>query len=150
MFTLLLTIFAAEAHDLNKKYDWETTPAIEICPQANVNIEQVYIALNYWKNKVGFRYSRISRVEKCVKEKINTIQITDDENVDTSKHLGLTTVYSYHYIGSNKKYAEYALVRLSNIPQYDYLQQDLVTHEIGHAIGYGHSDSGVMHHSLGH
>ncbi len=151
MLTILLTIFTVQAEELNKKYQWETIPMIEICPESNVDIDHVYKALNYWQKETGFKYSEVKKVLKCTKEKINTIQITDGTDVDTSRNLGLTSVYHYHYSDNvHAKYVDYAIVKIPTNRSYEYLAQEIITHEMGHAIGYGHSSSGIMHRSMGH
>jgi len=151
MLTLILTIFTVHAEELNKKYQWETIPMIEICPESNVDIDHVYDALNYWQKETGFKYNEVKKVAKCKKEKLNTIQITDGSGIDVSRHLGLTSVYHYHYSNDvHTKYVDYAIVRIPENKRYEYLAQEIIKHEIGHAIGYGHSSSGIMHRSMGH
>ena len=151
MLTLLILMFTAQADELNKKYDWETIPTVEICPESNVNVKHVEVALDYWHNEVGFEFKTIKKVTSCKIGKLNTIQITDGKGVDLTKHLALTSVFTYHYSDDvYTKYVDYAIVRIPSSTGYDYLAQEIMIHEIGHAVGFGHSSHGIMHKSMGH
>jgi len=146
MLTLLLTLFTAQADELYKKYDWEVRPTIEICPESNVTLEQVDNAIEYWQKEVGFKFGVVKNVSKCAKEKTNTIQITDGTDVNYQKReLANTSVYTYSYSDNlSRTYIDYALMRIPINPEYPDFQQEIITHELGHAIGYGHSHHPVM------
>ncbi len=145
MLTLLLTILTAQADDLYKKYEWEVEPVIEICPESNVTIEEVEEAMEYWYEEVNFTYKTIRKVKNCAYQKENVIQVSDGAKVNfDKKELANTAVYTYKYSDSNQKFIDYALVSIPNNPAYPNKQQILITHEIGHAIGYGHSHHDIM------
>ena len=60
MLILLLTIVTAQADELYKKYNWETYPVIEICPESNISVKEVQIAMDYWELEVDFDYADLS------------------------------------------------------------------------------------------
>ena len=144
MLILLLTMVTAQADELYEKYNWETWPTIEICPESNVSVKEVQIAMDYWEAEVNFDYAGIKKVSTCSSKKENTIQITDGKKV-SGNELANTAVHTYAWNDQlGKLYIDYALISIPVDQIYPDYQQELITHEMGHAIGYGHSNHEIM------
>jgi len=81
----------------------------------------------------------------CAFNKFKSVQITDGKKI-IDDSLATTKVSWYYYPeldpNKNTRYVEYAIM---NIPvNLDYKRQEIITHELGHALGYGHSNHNVM------
>ena len=70
MFTLLAIILtntvAALSPQLTQNWVWETKPTVEICPDSNMSIDQVFDAMGYWMEEdVYVTIQRVRKVEYC-------------------------------------------------------------------------------------
>ena len=68
---------------LTQRWVWETKPTIEICPDSNMSIEQVFDAMEYWiEEDVYVTIQRVRKVEHCDPSKLNVIQVHDHIDFD--------------------------------------------------------------------
>ena len=140
--TLTLNSFASE---LYMKYQWETTPTIEICPDSNIKVNQIIEALNFWNvNGVEVPTGTIKHVKHCSPHRKNTIQFMGNRNLE--RHENAEALVSWYYYGEKTKNTVYYinLVEVQIPNNILDTRQDVVFHEIGHALGLGHSNHAIM------
>ena len=145
MLTVLITLFTAQADNLHKKYEWETVPNIEVCPETNISIQEIRNAADYWVETTDFKYNRILKVSSCKTGKENTIQVTDGNDVNKIKEHAKTTVYSWFYENNEDRcFIDYVVVKIPHELKYSSQKDVVLLHEFGHAAGYGHSNHEIM------
>ncbi len=145
MLTLLVTLFTAQADILHKKYEWETVPNIEICPETNIPLHEIKEAADYWVETTGFKYNTIKNVASCKRGKINTIQVTDGRGVNKDKEHAKTTVHSWFYEDNEDRcFIDYVVVKIPHELKYSSQKDIVLLHEFGHVAGYGHSHHEIM------
>jgi len=139
----ILLISASQAKELVFNYNWENTPSIEICPDANVKEEKIKEAIEFWKSEgLNINVKNIKLVEACNPNSRNVIQIMGDRDVKTYEYAA--TVIDWYYYGSKDKNTVYYINRAKvQIPEET--QDKIIFHEIGHAFGLGHSHHEVMY-----
>ena len=149
MFTLLGIILtntvAALSPQLTQNWVWETKPTVEICPDSNISIDQVFDAMGYWMEEdVYVTIQRVRKVEYCDPAKLNVIQVHDHIDFDRDKFHAITKVKWYYY-GTQNSNTIYYIDRVRiQIPNDTLWNRPIVLHEFGHAMGLGHSDHPVM------
>ena len=143
MINLMLNANADE-NNLYQKYDWENLPVIEICGKTNVTITEVNNAIKYWKEELNNPkiVKSIYRVEDCSFKNREIIRITDNFVQKHSGELANTNIKWFRYKGETIKYIDVASVNIPN--GLSYKRQLTITHELGHALGYHHSNHEVM------
>ena len=145
MLTLLLSLVTAQADELFKKYEWDTIPNIEICPETNITVDDVRKAANYWAKTTEFKYNKITKVSSCQRGKENTVQITDGQDVNSSREHAKTTIHSWFYENNEELcFIDYVIVKIPHELKYSDKKDIVLLHEFGHVAGYGHSDHQIM------
>lgn len=129
---------------LVKAYEWEQKPLIQICSDSNVTIEEVNNALSYWQSELNDKnlVKIVIYKEECSYSKTNVILFTNDYDRRFEKELANTNLDWYYYEGESKKYLDRAKIAIPN--GISYKRQLTITHELGHALGYHHSNHEVM------
>ena len=145
IFTLMI-LSPALAHksELITKYTWEKRPAIEICKKSSVSQVEVVNAINYWKKELE-RQNLISQIkvsQDCNNNKLGVIQIDGDFKKSSHGDLADTHIKWFTYKGESIKYIDRAKISIPN--DLSYKRQLVITHEIGHALGFNHSNHEVM------
>ena len=113
-----------------KSLSWTKNPSIFICKESKVKVEDVKAAAKFWQNK-GHQFGEIKHVEDCDKFRYGYIIFIGDENLD-SRYAGMTEVFEY----GDRITSAYIEIWDSNSRNLK-----VITHELGHAIGYDHVDN---------
>ena len=150
MFAVLYATTNAFALDLNvelytNKYTWKVTPNIIVCKDSPVTVQRVEAAAQAWREK-GIKLGVVrmqTRPDQCKKEyehsEYGEIIVTCKKRfLDSDEYNGFTTKYHPQNEGL---IVVSAIVEINKetIKEKPWYAHKLLIHELGHAIGYGHS-----------
>ena len=137
---LFLFISLASGSTLNKSNLWEYNKPnrIDICIDAPVTLKQVEEALDYWGNYVDTNNISVNKGVKCEKYEYLSVQIKSDSSI--KKYHAVTETRFYE--NNKKEFIHSATIKFSE----NFIKENNITlkHEIGHALGFVHSDHPIM------
>lgn len=147
---LLASISSAFSFDINVEnyktvYKWEKIPSIIICKDSPVNKGHVEKAKNEWTKKgFGIKEVKYEKYNECgdKHEKGYILIMGDRESLDANEHHAVTIRWTSPKSTNHLKiittaYTEIDKTTALNRPQDIH---KLLTHELGHALGYDHND----------
>ena len=135
LLSYILFSSTAAAGDYEKVWHWQSNrpPKIVICNDAKTERSTVEKSVRFWKSQ-GYRFGdiKINTSECNGSWSYNTVLIRGEGNLDTSIWNAYTTPWQNTKTGKLLSVVIQFEDELANI-------DDLVNHELGHALGFGHS-----------
>ena len=143
---LLMSILissTAFASDYEKVWYWENSaaPDIVVCEDSKTTIKIVNESVSFWKEK-GYNFGSVYKNEKICKKTwhYGTVILRGSSGLDTEVYNAYTTPWFSNASGNLVS----AVIQVDTVVANE---QELITHELGHALGLGHvsNQSDVMY-----
>ena len=133
---VFFTTFAADSIQFA---EWETTPKIIICRHDSAYLDA---PVNFW-NENGFEFSSVSETWHCPQFVKGAILVSVDTTGElTESQLGKTV-----FPLGNNNVIDYAHIYVKTL-SYNDLDQITLAHELGHALGFSHTNSDASNHIM--
>jgi len=141
MFLLISLINVVNATNLNKNASWEMQKpsSVDICQNALFLKEDVVNALKYWGNYVDTSNIIINENTNCDKNKYKVVQIKIDPSIGLEAY-GFSEISFYEK--ENNEFIHSVVITIST--EYQEKYSATIKHELGHALGFAHSDHEIM------
>ena len=146
---LLFSVLASanphlDAQNLMVHYQWESLPAVKVCPDSDLTMDEVMMAVHYWSGVTEQRVTRsVRRVEHCSFKELGIIYVSSQFVAAHANEIAVTSINWYEYTDEpHTRYIDTAHVKVP--VDLSYRRAKVILHEFGHAFGFGHSEHAIM------
>ena len=133
-----------DAQNLTVRYLWESLPAVKVCPDSDLTMDEVMMAVHYWSGVTEEKVARsVRRVDHCSLKELGVIYVSSQFIASHENEIAITSVNWYEYTNEpQNRYIDTAHVKIPTA--LSYRRAKVILHEFGHAFGFGHSEHAIM------